>query len=412
LINATARHGGGVLVSAPWTLALAGQLTLGCASVLGMGEPIEGGAGGSGGAMGGAGGSAGGGAGGLGGGGTGGVSTGGGATGGSAGGGGAQPCSTGAECGLGFCVDGVCCDSLCDGVCESCKGASTGGTDGVCAAVTTDTDPDDDCVGAELCGVGGCACGDGVHDGDETGTDCGGSCAPCAIDDPCSIDADCESGFCVGGSCGYAASCLELLAAGSVTSGTYTTAPDGMTANAIQVYCEMLEDGGGWTRVFESFGNFDGTAQYFAGTLPAVAGSSEMMFAFVDTSTLVLSSAWKFQTPDAFKMKSPMEFPLQMGNCNYELIVATRLSDNVSTMQKLRFGAGDIAGTQCDQGCTAGSFGQICLKSDLTEGAAGGFGDFPSFAFYESQGADYCNTSDIVEVVPCSPSRQFVIFVR
>jgi hypothetical protein len=42
-------------------------------------------------------------------------------------------CGDAGECESGYCVDGLCCESSCDGVCESCAGAETGDKDGVCA---------------------------------------------------------------------------------------------------------------------------------------------------------------------------------------------------------------------------------------------------------------------------------------
>ena len=63
--------------------------------------------------------------------------------------GGAQgvPCVTGG-CVAGLtCADGVCCDTACGGLCESCLGAKTGGTNGTCAGITPGTDPDDECSG-------------------------------------------------------------------------------------------------------------------------------------------------------------------------------------------------------------------------------------------------------------------------
>ncbi len=44
-------------------------------------------------------------------------------------------CATGAECGTGRCVDGVCCESGCDGTCESC---AEEGQKGTCVAVSGD----------------------------------------------------------------------------------------------------------------------------------------------------------------------------------------------------------------------------------------------------------------------------------
>jgi hypothetical protein len=44
-------------------------------------------------------------------------------------------------------------------------------------------------------------CSDGFRNGDETGVDCGGSCAPCATSGACHVDADCGQGRCATGTC-------------------------------------------------------------------------------------------------------------------------------------------------------------------------------------------------------------------
>lgn len=50
------------------------------------------------------------------------------------------------------CVDGVCCDGLCDGTCESC---AVVGSLGACSPMPVDTDPDDECpLGCD--GLGAC----------------------------------------------------------------------------------------------------------------------------------------------------------------------------------------------------------------------------------------------------------------
>src|SRR5439155_10932341 len=70
--------------------------------------------------------------------------------------------------------------------------------------------------GAHLaaCPSGSCvtpaaSCFDRVHDGDEVGVDCGGSCGiACRPGDTCTVGSDCVSGSCDGGHCA-AATCTD-----------------------------------------------------------------------------------------------------------------------------------------------------------------------------------------------------------
>lgn len=107
---------------------------------------------------------------------------------------GGAPCAAGDECLTGACADGVCCDAPCDTDCVACDLVGSVGT---CAPHPVATDPDGDC-GADTCnGSGACRCTDGVENGLETDTDCGGgACPACPDGDTCTIDADCVSGYC------------------------------------------------------------------------------------------------------------------------------------------------------------------------------------------------------------------------
>lgn len=98
-----------------------------------------------------------------------------------------EACGAAAECGSNFCVDGVCCESACDGVCESCGLAEKG----TCQPVPDGTDPQSECAalpvpdgGAENPPPGEVPDGGDagsvvlLPDGGVTGSDtaCGGAC--------------------------------------------------------------------------------------------------------------------------------------------------------------------------------------------------------------------------------------------
>jgi hypothetical protein len=63
-----------------------------------------------------------------------------------------DPCASGTECASTFCTDGVCCESACSGVCETC-----GVDKGKCTAVPDGTDPDKECKPEERPDSGGVA---------------------------------------------------------------------------------------------------------------------------------------------------------------------------------------------------------------------------------------------------------------
>ena len=59
-----------------------------------------------------------------------------------------DPCDRDAQCQSNECVDGVCCNVACDGLCEACDLA---GSVGACAPHASGTDPDDECTDALSC---------------------------------------------------------------------------------------------------------------------------------------------------------------------------------------------------------------------------------------------------------------------
>ncbi|MEL6340495.1 MAG: hypothetical protein AAFQ65_11340 [Myxococcota bacterium] len=100
------------------------------------------------------------------------------------------PCTEdGAACDTGLtCVDGVCCDDACEGVCRSCRGDVSGGFDGTCTFLLAGTEliieaeDYEDCPGVQTC-------------------DGNGACFARAAGESCDSDSQCDSGFCTDGVC-------------------------------------------------------------------------------------------------------------------------------------------------------------------------------------------------------------------
>jgi hypothetical protein len=199
-----------------------------------------------------------------------------------------QLCSLDTECGSGFCAQGVCCNSRCDGVCKACnlpnapgvcsnvaaggqdpaltcqdQGAESCGTDGTCngsgacrryRAGTTCSPAT--CTDGMVIAAGQCSAGGTCQPG--TARDCGGikcdpdrpqclsgctrdnqciapntcqsgKCGQSAPGGPCEINADCKQTpnpqFCVRGSCCNVSSCSGCKTCASGTCGN--VAPGG-----------------------------------------------------------------------------------------------------------------------------------------------------------------------------------------
>ena len=163
-------------------------------------------------------------------------------------------CTASSECDSGFCVDGVCCDSACDGVCEQCS------TAGQCTVVPED-DPacpvidcpasnecqsypealsDDRCLGLGECKssadcppsptASGQLCADPAVTF-ETRCDGAGNCRDARFESGrgCSGAAECLSGFCVDGVCcqeACAGECEVCSAPNGVCASPDPTSPD------------------------------------------------------------------------------------------------------------------------------------------------------------------------------------------
>src|SRR5690606_19453897 len=95
------------------------------------------------------------------------------------------------QCPSGFCTDGYCCNSRCEGLCQSCAVPSA---EGVCSFIRSGADPDLECSNGAACGL---TCdGEGACGGDAAGKQC--APAACAGSSVLLLAATCEA---TGASC-------------------------------------------------------------------------------------------------------------------------------------------------------------------------------------------------------------------
>jgi cysteine-rich repeat protein len=115
----------------------------------------------------------------------------------------AQGCRDGKDCRSGVCSGShACLAPTCgDGVLNGSEtDTDCGGSSGSCARCADGLGciVDGDCGSDSQCAAGTCitTCGDGNRNGTETDTDCGGGCGPCASGRQCSSNTDCQSLLC------------------------------------------------------------------------------------------------------------------------------------------------------------------------------------------------------------------------
>ncbi len=97
-----------------------------------------------------------------------------------------EDCADDVECASSRCLDGVCCNGPCDGVCESC---GLPGHQGQCTPIAAGTDPYEECPGARVCnGMGRCGA-----PGEDAGGRDGGVADAGAIGDG-AVDASLDGG--------------------------------------------------------------------------------------------------------------------------------------------------------------------------------------------------------------------------
>lgn len=100
------------------------------------------------------------------------------------------------------CIDGLVCSCVPKSPGMVCDDGSPGVCfDGACVPCIQNSDCPGEMDSCENNVCVGPSCMDGVLNGTETDTDCGGSCAPCPIGSACIGPADCASSYCPGQIC-------------------------------------------------------------------------------------------------------------------------------------------------------------------------------------------------------------------
>jgi hypothetical protein len=136
---------------------------------------------------------------------------------------GGASCTAGSQCANGNCVDGVCCETACTGLCSACASTRTGAADGLCRPVTAGTDPDSECAADPFasCGHDGTCDGAGACRLYAAGTGC--------TNESCSGSTDSPARTCDGaGTClaGTTASCAPYVCGATSCATTCTADTD------------------------------------------------------------------------------------------------------------------------------------------------------------------------------------------
>lgn len=151
----------------------------------------------------------------------------------------AQPCATGADCESGFCADGVCCNTACNGGCDVCN--ATPGTCTVLPRGATGASPS--CLPNVCDGVSATCPGACTNDlGCSRGSYCAGN-GTCRA--ACASDADCTSGDACDtatGKCVARASCADTRTATNNTGARIDCAPYICEGQGCRATCRSAAD--------------------------------------------------------------------------------------------------------------------------------------------------------------------------
>ncbi len=183
-------------------------------------------------------------------------------------------CQADADCEIGFCADGVCCDEPCGGEdpddCQTCSAALGAVVDGACTLLAADT----------TCRPAAAEC-----DAPEL---CSGDAAACPADAPVADDTPCGDGLCLGGVCEPAMASDTSTGAVETSTGAVETSTGSVETSTGAVETSTgSSDSGGDSQV-PTGGSSDGSSSdpgVPTGTGPDVPGSTGAADSAADAST-------------------------------------------------------------------------------------------------------------------------------
>jgi hypothetical protein len=193
--------------------------------------------------------------------------------------------------------------------------------------------------------------------------------------------------------------CLQILEDGhSVGDGDYWIDPDG--TGALEVYCDMSTDDGGWTRIFvaDSTNYSDSSGLDYTITNETLREDAhKTMMVFVDSGDAVVSSYATFDIPSNWVSQSPMQYSSETE------FVEVSVDGIDEGTEELVYGIGNWGSYSCDDDWISGVSGQVCITGTAA----------PFYTRFADSHTDRCNASDEDERTnDCSTDTRFSILVR
>lgn len=164
----------------------------------------------------------------------------------------------------------------------------------------------------------------------------------------------------------------------------------------INVYCEMIVAGGGWTRVWQAeHDNYHQTQFDYDLPYSFVEQSVETMIAYENNGRIL--NPFHFKTPQDWKIQHPMSY--SRGETKVEAFDG--YSNRSYRNRQLIYGSENFS-SRCGDKFSGGDWGKVCITNTQA----------PFFASFNHSQKDFCNTSDQnYNTTQCKDAR-FSIYMK